>query len=70
MRGRGGGGGGGNKVDGVWTFKDFWPSLENCIGTELEKRLNRGDPGINCLDKIARQHDIYYSHAKNLQVEG
>ena len=57
-------------MDGVWTFKDFWPSLENCIGTELEKRLNRGDPGINCLDKIARQHDIYYSHAKNLQVEG
>ena len=36
-------------------------------GTKLEKRLKHGDPGINRLDKIARQHDIDYSHAKNLQ---
>ena len=36
-------------------------------GTQLTKRLARGDPGINRLDKIAKQHDIAYSKAKNLQ---
>ena len=36
-------------------------------GTHLKKRLKRGDPGINRLDKIAKQHDIDYSQAKNLQ---
>ena len=36
-------------------------------GTHLEKRLKRGDQGINQLDRIARQHDIYYSKAKNLR---
>ena len=36
-------------------------------GTKLEKRLKQGDPGINRLDKIAKQHDIDYSRAKNLQ---
>ena len=29
-------------------------------GTKLEKRLKRGDPGINRLDRIARQHNIDY----------
>ena len=36
-------------------------------GTHLAKRLKRGDPGINRLDQIAKQHDIDYSRAKNLQ---
>ena len=36
-------------------------------GTTLEKRLARGDPGKNRLDRIAKQHDIAYSYAKNLQ---
>ena len=36
-------------------------------GTKLAKRLKRGDPGINRLDKIAKQHDIDYSKAKNLR---
>ena len=36
-------------------------------GTHLKKRLKHGDPGINRLDKIAKQHDIDYSQAKNLQ---
>ena len=35
--------------------------------TKLDKRLKRGDPGINRLDKIAKQHDIDYTYAKNLQ---
>ena len=36
-------------------------------GMHLAKRLKRGDPGINRLDQIAKQHDIDYSRAKNLQ---
>lgn len=33
----------------------------------MEKRLKRGEPGINRLDHIAKQHDIDYSHACNLE---
>ena len=36
-------------------------------GTKLKKRLARGDPGINRLNKIAKQHDIDYARAENLQ---
>ena len=36
-------------------------------GTKLKKRLARGDPGINRLDRIAKQRDIDYARAKNLQ---
>ena len=36
-------------------------------GTHLKKILKRGDPGINRQDKIAKQHDIDYPQAKNLQ---
>ena len=35
-------------------------------GTKLKKRLARGDPGKNRLDRIAKQHDIDYSLARNL----
>ena len=34
-----------------------------CPGTHLEKRLKRGDEGINRLDRIAKEHDIDYSNA-------
>ena len=45
-----------------------WPGYQFMgPGTHLEKRLKRGDKGINRLDRIAKQHDIDYSHAKNLQ---
>ena len=45
-----------------------WPGYQFMgPGTHLEKQLKRGDKGINRLDRIARQHDIDYSHAKNLQ---
>ena len=45
-----------------------WPGYQYMgPGTKLAKRLKRGDPGINQLDKIAKQHDIDYSHAQNLQ---
>ena len=36
-------------------------------GTHLKKRLKCGDPGINRLDRIAKQHDIDYGRAQNLQ---
>lgn len=36
-------------------------------GTKLKKLLARGDPGKNCQDRIAKQHDIDYFRAKNLQ---
>ena len=36
-------------------------------GTHLQKRLKRGDPGINRLDRIAKQHDIDYSKARHLK---
>ena len=29
--------------------------------TNLDKRLERGDPGINPLDRAAKEHDIFYS---------
>ena len=35
-------------------------------GTKLAERLKRGDPGINRLDKLAKQHDIDYTNAKSL----
>lgn len=34
-------------------------------GTKLEKRLKRGDPGINPLDKACKEHDIAYSQSSN-----
>ena len=45
-----------------------WPGYQYMgPGTRLKKRLARGDPGINRLDKIAKQHDIDYSHSKDLK---
>ena len=36
-------------------------------GTKLDKRLKRGDPGKNRLDRIAKQHDIDYSKSRNIR---
>ena len=45
-----------------------WPGYQYMgPGTKLEKRLKRGDPGTKRLDRIAKQYDIDYSKAKNLQ---
>lgn len=42
------------------------PGYQYCgPGTELEKRLARGDPGMNKLDKACKDHDIAYSSVKN-----
>ena len=45
-----------------------WPGYQYMgPGTHLKKRLARGDPVINPLDRISKQHDIDYSKAKNLR---
>ena len=45
-----------------------WPGYQYMgPGTHLEKCLRRGDPGINRLDRTAKQHDIDYSCARNIQ---
>lgn len=36
-------------------------------GTRLHKRLKRGDPGINNLDKACKAHDIAYSKTKQVK---
>ena len=51
------------------TGKEFhWPGYQYLgPGTHLQKRLKLGDPGINRLDRIAKQHDIDYSRVKTLR---
>ena len=45
-----------------------WPGYQYMgPGTKLEKRLKRGDPGKNRLDRISKTHDIDYSKARSLQ---
>lgn len=42
------------------------PGYQYCgPGTELQKRLARGDPGINKLDQACKEHDIAYSKLKS-----
>ena len=45
-----------------------WPGYQYMgPGTHLEKRLARGDPGINRLYRITKAHDIDYEKAKDLK---
>ena len=47
-----------------------WPGYQFMgPGTHLEKRLARGDPGINRLYRITKAHDIDYEKAKDLKVK-
>lgn len=42
------------------------PGYQYCgPGTDLEKRLARGDPGINKLDQACKDHDIEYQNIKD-----
>lgn len=42
------------------------PGYQYCgPGTKLEKRLSRGDPGINKLDAACKDHDIAYSNVSD-----
>ena len=64
---------GGRAVDvQKWISKlgvEFYPPGYQYLGpgTKLDKRLKRGDPGKNRLDRIAKQHDIDYSKARNIR---
>ena len=43
------------------------PGYQFCgPGTKLQKRLQRGDKGINLLDAACREHDIAYSQSTDL----
>ena len=56
------------KMLGKMGIEFHWPGYQYMgPGTHWKKRLARGDPGINRLDKIAKQHDIDYGQAKNLR---
>ncbi|GBM31765.1 hypothetical protein AVEN_56878-1 [Araneus ventricosus] len=37
--------------------------------TKLEKRLKRGDPGKNRVDKACKKHDIKYSNTKDTKLK-
>lgn len=42
------------------------PGYQYCgPGTQLEKRLARGDPGINKLDQACKRHDIAYTQLQS-----
>ena len=56
------------KLLGKTGIEFHWPGYQYMgPGTRLAEQLKRGDPGINRLDRIAKQQDIYYSRAKNLR---
>jgi len=51
----------------AFPFELHIPGYQFCgPGTHLEKRLARGDRGINPLDAACREHDIAYSHSNDL----
>lgn len=55
-----------NKLIDVLPFEAHVPGYQYCgPGTKLEKRLKRGDPGINPLDAACKTHDIAYSEHKD-----
>lgn len=48
-------------------FELHIPGYQYCgPGTKLEKRLQRGDKGVNALDEACKEHDIAYSQSDNL----
>lgn len=50
-------------------FELHLPKYNFCgPGTKLEKRLERGDRGINELDEACREHDISYHREKELKA--
>lgn len=54
-----------NRIIDKLPFELHVPSYQYCgPGTDLKKRLSRGDPGINPLDAACKTHDIAYSEHK------
>lgn len=57
-----------NKIIDKLPFEVHVPSYQFCgPGTNLKKRLARGDKGINPLDSACREHDIAYSKHSDSQ---
>lgn len=55
-----------NKAIDILPVEIHFPGYEYCgPGTDLEKRLSRGDSGINKLDAACKVHDIAYSNYKD-----
>lgn len=55
-----------NKAIDILPAEIHFPSYQYCgPGTNLQKRLSRGDPGINKLDAACKVHDIAYSKYKD-----
>lgn len=55
-----------NKAVDLLPFEAHLPGYQYCgPGTKLEKRLARGDKGINGLDQACKLHDIAYSKYKD-----
>lgn len=56
-----------NSVINNLPFELHLPGYNYCgPGTKLQKRLLRGDKGVNALDKACMQHDIAYDKHSNL----
>jgi len=56
-----------NRAINALSFELHIPGYQFCSpGTHLEKRLTRGDRGINSLYAACREHDIVYSHSNDL----
>lgn len=50
-------------------FELHLPGYQYCgPGTKLQKRLERGDQGVNLLDAACKNHDIAYSKNKDLNI--
>lgn len=56
-----------NSIINRLPFEAHVPGYQFCgPGTNLKKRLDRGDKGINLLDSACRDHDIAYSNSTDL----
>jgi len=56
-----------NRAINTLPFELHIPGYQFCgPGMHLEKRLARGDRGINPLDAACREHDIAYLHSNDL----
>lgn len=57
-----------NSIIDKLPFEMHIPKYQYCgPGTNLKKRLARGDPGINPLDAACKQHDIAYDQTKSTE---
>lgn len=58
-----------NKAINSLPFELHLPGYQYCgPGTKLQKRLARGDPGVNPLDRACKEHDIAYSQSRDTKT--